>query len=217
MLAGRHVPPRRPARAVLQPVLRRGTVARKTRRRGTLPLVARYGLDGAQVQFTQWLELLGSTTLPWYQGYNSQGLTPILAAPLEGLGLSAQSVLLLAEVAALITVALLTWRASSGAPLQTLAVMVETDKPLSELASIMRRYPQVLVNVKVAQRKPLSDLPDVQALIAKVEAALGDEGRVLVRYSGTEAKVRVMVEGPEESRIQGYADEIAKALQTACG
>ncbi len=88
----------------------------------TLPLVARYGLDGAQVQFTQWLELLGSTTLPWYQGYNSQGLTPILAAPLEGLGLSAQSVLLFAEGAALITVSMLTWRASRGAPLQTLAV-----------------------------------------------------------------------------------------------
>jgi phosphoglucosamine mutase len=101
--------------------------------------------------------------------------------------------------------------------LQVLAVMLESGKPLSELRRVMTRYPQVLVNLKVAEKKPLGDLPVVGALIAKVEKLLGDDGRVLVRYSGTEAKVRVMVEGPDEAVIQGYADEIARALGDACG
>ncbi|MCU1280111.1 MAG: glmM, partial [bacterium] len=61
------------------------------------------------------------------------------------------------------------------------------------------------------------ELPEVGALIVKVEQLLGGDGRVLVRYSGTEAKVRVMVEGPDEAVIQAYADEIAHALAQACG
>jgi phosphoglucosamine mutase len=101
--------------------------------------------------------------------------------------------------------------------LQVLAVMLESGKPLSELRRVMTRYPQVLVNLKVKDKKPLIELPEVGALIAKVEKVLGGDGRVLVRYSGTEAKVRVMVEGPDEATIQGYADEIALALGAACG
>jgi phosphoglucosamine mutase len=101
--------------------------------------------------------------------------------------------------------------------LQVLAVMLESGKPLSELRRVMTRYPQVLVNLKVKEKKPLVELPEVGALIAKVEKVLGGDGRVLVRYSGTEAKVRVMVEGPDEAVIQGYADEIAHALGDACG
>jgi len=102
------------------------------------------------------------------------------------------------------------------AALQVLAVMAETGKPLAELAAGMVRYPQVLVNVTVARKRPLEELPDVTRLIGQVEGKLGTEGRVLVRYSGTESKVRVMVEGPEEARIRGYADEIAHALTQAC-
>jgi phosphoglucosamine mutase len=101
--------------------------------------------------------------------------------------------------------------------LQVLAVMLESGKPLSELRRVMTRYPQVLVNLKVKEKKPLPELPAVNAVIAKVEKTLGSDGRVLVRYSGTETKVRVMVEGPEEGVIKGYADEIAKALEQACG
>jgi phosphoglucosamine mutase len=102
------------------------------------------------------------------------------------------------------------------AALQVLAVMLETGKPLSELRRVMTRYPQVLVNLKVQKKLPIEDLPDVGALISSVEAKLGADGRVLVRYSGTEAKARVMVEGPSEAEIRAYADEIAAALARAC-
>jgi phosphoglucosamine mutase len=101
--------------------------------------------------------------------------------------------------------------------LQVLAVMLEAQKPLSELRRVMTRYPQVLVNLKVKEKKPLAELPLVTTLIGNIERKLGQEGRVLVRYSGTEAKVRVMVEGTDEVAIKGYADEIARALETACG
>ncbi len=101
--------------------------------------------------------------------------------------------------------------------LQVLAVMLESGRPLSELRRVMTRYPQVLVNLKVQHKRPINELKEVSQLVANAERALGQEGRVLVRYSGTESKVRVMVEGPDEKSIQGYADEIAHALQRACG
>ncbi len=103
------------------------------------------------------------------------------------------------------------------AALQVLALMLETGKPLSELRRVMTRYPQVLVNFKVREKKPIDGLPDVVSLIASIESKLGADGRVLVRYSGTEAKARVMVEGPDAAQIRGYADEIAFALGKACG
>jgi phosphoglucosamine mutase len=102
------------------------------------------------------------------------------------------------------------------AALQALAAMVEEGRPLSELCAGMTRYPQVLVNVKVREKKPLEALGGVAALISRVEQTLGEEGRVLVRYSGTEPKARVMVEGPDAQAIQGYADDIARALEQAC-
>jgi phosphoglucosamine mutase len=103
------------------------------------------------------------------------------------------------------------------AALQVLAVMGETGRPLGELASAMTRYPQVLVNVRVKEKLPIEDLEQVSSIIGKVERALGRDGRVLVRYSGTEPKARVMVEGPDHQRIQGFADDIARALERACG
>jgi phosphoglucosamine mutase len=102
------------------------------------------------------------------------------------------------------------------AALNVLATMVEEGRPVSELARCMERAPQVLVNVKVAQKKPIEGLTDVVALISKVERELGDDGRVLVRYSGTEAKARVMIEGPDEARIKAHAEEIAAMLVRAC-
>ena len=102
------------------------------------------------------------------------------------------------------------------AALRVLAVMVQERKPLSELASrAMTRYPQVLLNFAVARKRPFDEMPSVQKMIAKIESALGVEGRVLVRYSGTEAKARVMIEGQDEAGIKAYADEIAETLKQA--
>ena len=104
------------------------------------------------------------------------------------------------------------------AALQVLSVMLETGtgRPLSELRKVMTRYPQVLVNLKVSQKRPIDSLPDVVRLIARAEQALGKEGRVLVRFSGTELKARVMIEGPDEAVIRSHADEIGAALAKAC-
>ncbi|MFO0578111.1 MAG: phosphoglucosamine mutase [Polyangia bacterium] len=103
------------------------------------------------------------------------------------------------------------------AALQVLAIMKEEQQTLSELAKVMQPYPQVLVNVKVKQRHPLGDLHDVQRAIADIEQKLGQEGRVLVRYSGTEPKARVMIEGPDEPLIHGFAQQIAAEIVRACG
>jgi phosphoglucosamine mutase len=94
--------------------------------------------------------------------------------------------------------------------------MMKEGKPLSELAKVMERTPQVLVNLAVDRKIPLDQLPDVQRIILDVERQLGDDGRVLVRYSGTESKARVMIEGMDEGRIKGWADEIAGVLAKAC-
>jgi len=101
--------------------------------------------------------------------------------------------------------------------LQVLAIMRRTQRPLSDLVSGFERVPQVLVNVAVASKRPVEDLPGFQKKLGEVEAALGDDGRVLVRYSGTESKARVMVEGDDESRVREYAEELAAELQRSLG
>ncbi len=102
------------------------------------------------------------------------------------------------------------------AALRVLAIMAREGRPLSELAQVMTKTPQVLVNTVVEKKVPLEELPAITKRIAEVERELGDEGRVLVRYSGTESKVRVMIEGLDEVRIQAWANEIADALKTSC-
>ncbi len=99
--------------------------------------------------------------------------------------------------------------------LQVLAILRRTGKPLSELVAGMERFPQVLVNVLVAGKRPISQLVSFQRHVAQVEAELGDRGRVLIRYSGTEPKARVMVEGQEESRVRELAEDLAGELQRA--
>ena len=99
------------------------------------------------------------------------------------------------------------------AALRVLAVMVAEGKPLSELAKAMTRYPQVLLNFPVAKKRPFEEMPAVQKVIASVEKRLGSEGRVVVRYSGTESKARVMIEGTDEAGIKAQANEIAQTLQ----
>jgi phosphoglucosamine mutase len=101
------------------------------------------------------------------------------------------------------------------AALQVLSIMVQEGRSLSDLARLMTRYPQVLLNFTVPRKVPLDSLPPVKAAIAKVERALGQDGRVLVRYSGTEAKARVMIEGVDEPSIRVYAEDIAECLRTS--
>ncbi len=102
------------------------------------------------------------------------------------------------------------------AALRVLEVMVREERPLSELAAVMTRSPQVLVNVRVGRKRALEEMPEVQKLIAAVEAELGDSGRVLVRYSGTEPKARVMIEGPDEATIRARAEQIAAEITRRC-
>lgn len=84
------------------------------------------------------------------------------------------------------------------AALQVLAIIVREQKPLSELIKFFQPYPQVLESIKLLRRAPLTEMPRLTAAIADVESKLGTDGRVLVRWSGTEAKLRVMAEGPND-------------------
>lgn len=93
--------------------------------------------------------------------------------------------------------------------LQLLKVIVLEGKPLSELAEFIELYPQILKNVSVSDKIPLYNLKDTSGLIKSIESKLGKSGRILVRYSGTEKKLRVMLEGEDQSIITNYADSIA--------
>jgi phosphoglucosamine mutase len=101
--------------------------------------------------------------------------------------------------------------------LQVLAIMQKTGKPLSQLAAVMTALPQVLVNVRVRERRNIEELPEVAGLIADVEARLGDFGRVLIRYSGTEPLLRIMLEGQDQGEITGMANEIALLVTSLIG
>ncbi len=101
--------------------------------------------------------------------------------------------------------------------LQVLAVMKQTGKPLSELAACMKSYPQVLVNVKVKKRHELNSIPEIAGRIGEIERRLEGTGRLLVRYSGTEPKVRVMIEGENEKEIKELAQELAGVIKEKLG
>jgi phosphoglucosamine mutase len=101
------------------------------------------------------------------------------------------------------------------AALQLLAVMCRQQKPISELASIFEPVPQTLLNITVKNKRELGELPEVMKTIAAVERKLGKEGRVLVRFSGTEPKARILIEGTDAARNQQYAQEIAEVLSRA--
>ena len=97
--------------------------------------------------------------------------------------------------------------------LQVLAAMKKEGKPLSELASIMTVFPQMLINIDVKRKPEIETVPEIMAAIKKVEKALGDKGRVLVRYSGTQNMCRVMVEGPTKEATQTYCRQIADVVR----
>jgi phosphoglucosamine mutase len=99
--------------------------------------------------------------------------------------------------------------------LAILALLVEKGRPLSELRRVMRRFPQVLLNVPVAAKPSLERVPALSAAIARAESTLGERGRVLVRYSGTEPLLRIMIEGEREAQIRELAESIAAAAQRA--
>jgi phosphoglucosamine mutase len=101
------------------------------------------------------------------------------------------------------------------AALNLLEVMLENGKPLAELKRCMEVLPQVLRNVRVQHKTPFEKLPDVHKLIQAAEEKLGQRGRVLVRYSGTENLARVMLEGEDQHRLETMAADIARALETA--
>jgi phosphoglucosamine mutase len=104
------------------------------------------------------------------------------------------------------------------AALQLLAIVIRQQKPLSELADrAMERVPQTLISVKLAARKPLDEMARTQKAVKSAEKSLGKNGRVLVRWSGTEPKLRVMVEGPDPARIAALAETICDAARAELG
>ncbi len=97
--------------------------------------------------------------------------------------------------------------------LQVLRIMKETEKKLSELAKCMKKFPQVNVNVDVKKRIDFEVMPNVMEKINKAKKKLKDNGRVIVRYSGTQNVARIMVEGSDKKEIKKYADEIADEIR----
>jgi phosphoglucosamine mutase len=101
--------------------------------------------------------------------------------------------------------------------LQLLGVMRETGQPLSELSACMTKFPQILVNVPVKDRRPFDTIPGLTARVAGLEAEMNGSGRILLRYSGTEPLARIMVEGSEQGRIEAIASELAGMIGEAIG
>jgi phosphoglucosamine mutase len=101
------------------------------------------------------------------------------------------------------------------AALQVLAVMVRTGRTLAELSADMPRFPQILLNVRVAERFDPLGVPAVRESVARIEQRLAGEGRVVLRASGTEPVIRVMVEGRDEAETRACAAEIARVVQAA--
>lgn len=99
------------------------------------------------------------------------------------------------------------------AALNVLAVMQSEAKPLSELKEFMQDMPQVLINTRVSKRQDLDAIPGYNKLVEDIQKKLGTEGRLFVRFSGTEPVIRVLVEGPDKAAIGRYAEEIAGLLQ----
>jgi phosphoglucosamine mutase len=98
------------------------------------------------------------------------------------------------------------------AALQLLAILVEEQKPLSELArAALERVPQVLESKTFARRLPLEEMATTSKVMSALEKKLARNGRLLVRWSGTEPKLRVMVEGPDEQVLRGYVAEVLEA------
>jgi phosphoglucosamine mutase len=103
------------------------------------------------------------------------------------------------------------------AALMLLSHKADSNLPLSTLRNLWKPYPQSLVNIAVREKRPLTALPRTQKTIREIETALGSDGRVMVRYSGTELKARVLVEGPHAEQVAAWAQRIASTLSDELG
>jgi phosphoglucosamine mutase len=103
------------------------------------------------------------------------------------------------------------------AALQVLGILVREQKPLSELARVMERMPQVLESASFPKRRPIEEMSELSALMGQAERKLGDEGRILVRWSGTEPKLRVMLEGPDVTTLKTLAEDLLGAARRDLG
>jgi phosphoglucosamine mutase len=101
--------------------------------------------------------------------------------------------------------------------LQVLAILQRSGKSLSELAQVMTALPQILLNVRIKKRQDLAEVPEVSRVIKGVEEMLGTDGRVLIRYSGTEPLLRVMLEGHDQSQIESLANAIVESIEQHMG
>jgi phosphoglucosamine mutase len=97
--------------------------------------------------------------------------------------------------------------------LNVLSIMAATGRELDELARALVSYPQVLVNVRVKERADYMLVPAIASLVRRVESSLEGSGRLLIRYSGTEPLLRIMLEGKDHDTIHAFADEIAGAVK----
>jgi phosphoglucosamine mutase len=101
--------------------------------------------------------------------------------------------------------------------LQVLAIMQEKARPLDELAQAMEPLPQVLYNVEVKEKKNLSEVPEIEGRIKKIEKSLGNSGRILIRYSGTEPLLRIMIEGEDETKLHRFAQDLMDLIKKHIG
>jgi len=101
--------------------------------------------------------------------------------------------------------------------LQVLAIMKRKDRPLDELAKVMEPLPQVLYNVEVKEKKNLSEFPEIEKKIREIEKSLGHSGRILIRYSGTEPLLRIMVEGEDETKLHRFAQDLVELVKKQIG
>ena len=97
--------------------------------------------------------------------------------------------------------------------LSLLRAMASAGKSLDSLTKGFQRYPQILVNVKVREKRPFAEVAEIQDLATTTESQLGDKGRLLLRYSGTEPLARIMIEGESQTEIEGYAASLATVIR----
>jgi phosphoglucosamine mutase len=101
--------------------------------------------------------------------------------------------------------------------LQVLAIMRQKERNLDELAQVMESLPQVLYNVDVREKRPLSEFQEIKLKIEEMERTLGNSGRVLIRYSGTEPLLRIMVEGEDEAELHRFAQDLVELVKKRIG
>jgi phosphoglucosamine mutase len=101
--------------------------------------------------------------------------------------------------------------------LQVLAIMKQKERPLDELAKVMEPLPQVLYNVEVKEKRNLSEFPEIGKRIGEIEKSLGHSGRILIRYSGTEPLLRIMVEGEDETKLHRLAHDLVGLVKKYIG